>query len=424
MRRLVNGAAKYVYYVSSPDGPVAQVVYNGTTADPQYQLADALGSVTALADSTGKSTRSFFYEPFGARINADGTPFNGGTGDATHGFTGHEHDDDLGLVNMKGRIYDPSQKRFLSPDPVVAGAGNSQSWNPYSYVANNPVNYTDPTGFIYCDRFCQDMIVGSYNEFVGAASAYYEGGIKGLGDYEKGALGRQQAADQEQAAIDKAEAAAEANKRPAKSDSEGSSDAGAEDHDGTPEAIDCEPGSNFCQDHDGTPQAVDTSQAESSCGDWQSGGAGTGLYMQLCSHHIDNESYFTLHWFNYGSEVTIGEVTVYGTTNASPLDPYEFGDAVAISRGEKTFPEQVVRERESDCGGVTVPSGGSGWCAGGYGERDYSTYPPTGFGNVHDGYDAYVEIGVGGGSIHRGVADRPDDAYDPRTNLIDVLSSR
>src|SRR4029453_17782464 len=105
-----------------------------------------------------------------------------------------------------------------------------------------------------------------------------------------------------------------------------------------------EPGSNFCQDHDGTPLAVDTSHAGSSCGDWQSSGAGTGLYVQLCSHHIDNDPYFTLHWFNYGSEVTIGEVTVYGTTNSSPLDEYEPGDSAEIISGDRTYPDHVVRE--------------------------------------------------------------------------------
>jgi RHS repeat-associated protein len=378
--------------------------------------------VTALAGSTGKLTRSFFYEPFGGRVNADGTPSTSGTGDATHGFTGHEHDDDLGLINMKGRIYDPSQKRFLSPDPVVAGAGNSQSWNPYSYVTNNPLNYTDPTGYIYCDASCMwynAQVGADLQEFFDAGEAYQEGGIAGLGRHERdhfiddGDAARHQEADRKAAEE-------EANKRPAKSDGGGSTDAGAEDHDGTPEAIDCEPGSNFCQDHDGTPEAVDSSHAESSCGDWQSSGGGTGLYVQMCSHHIDNDSYVTLHWFNEGPEVTIGEVTVYGTTNSSPLDEEDHTPSGGLF-GPRELPEQVTRERESDCGGVTVPSGGSGWCAGGYGERDHSTYPATGFGDVHDGYQADVEVWVGGGSIHRGVADSPDDVRHPRTLLVDAL---
>ncbi len=63
------------------------------------------------------------------------------------GFTGHRHDDHLGLIDAKGRIFDPVQKRFLTPDPYVADPLSSQSYHRYSYVTNNPLRYTDPTGF-------------------------------------------------------------------------------------------------------------------------------------------------------------------------------------------------------------------------------------------------------------------------------------
>ncbi len=63
------------------------------------------------------------------------------------GFTGQEEDDEAGLVNMRGRIYDPKVGRFLSTDPLVSRPGFAQSWNPYSYVLNSPLNFTDPSGF-------------------------------------------------------------------------------------------------------------------------------------------------------------------------------------------------------------------------------------------------------------------------------------
>jgi RHS repeat-associated protein len=65
----------------------------------------------------------------------------------TVGFTGHESEDEFGLVNMKGRIFDPKLGRFLTTDPLVSHPRFSQSWNPYSYVLNNPLSVTDPTGF-------------------------------------------------------------------------------------------------------------------------------------------------------------------------------------------------------------------------------------------------------------------------------------
>jgi RHS repeat-associated protein len=63
------------------------------------------------------------------------------------GFTGHQHDDDLGLINMRGRIYDPALRRFLTPDPLVAFPLFGQSFNRYAYALNSPLSFTDPTGF-------------------------------------------------------------------------------------------------------------------------------------------------------------------------------------------------------------------------------------------------------------------------------------
>lgn len=64
------------------------------------------------------------------------------------GFTDHEHFDSVGLINMNGRVYDPELGRFMSADPFVQAPYNSQSYNRYSYVFNNPLSYTDPTGYI------------------------------------------------------------------------------------------------------------------------------------------------------------------------------------------------------------------------------------------------------------------------------------
>ncbi len=47
---------------------------------------------------------------------------------------------------MNGRVYDPQIGRFLSADPYIQDPYNTQSYNRYSYVMNNPLKYTDPTG--------------------------------------------------------------------------------------------------------------------------------------------------------------------------------------------------------------------------------------------------------------------------------------
>ena len=78
------------------------------------------------------------------------------------GYTGHQHLDRFGLINMNGRVYDPALARFLSPDPFIANPSNSQNYNRYSYCLNNPLKYTDPSGYhqkpLDCDM--QNPIIG------------------------------------------------------------------------------------------------------------------------------------------------------------------------------------------------------------------------------------------------------------------------
>jgi RHS repeat-associated protein len=88
------------------------------------------------------------YEPFGERRDESAIASPAALPSLSSvGFTGHEADDEVGLINMRGRIYDPRTTRFLTPDPLLQSPLFSQSLNPYSYVNNNPINFTDPSGF-------------------------------------------------------------------------------------------------------------------------------------------------------------------------------------------------------------------------------------------------------------------------------------
>lgn len=72
----------------------------------------------------------------------------------------------IGLYYFRARYYDPSTGRFLQRDPV---------WNPgnlgnqYTFVGNNPVNYTDPTGEI------------AFLPFLGLAGLGLLGGMEATG---------------------------------------------------------------------------------------------------------------------------------------------------------------------------------------------------------------------------------------------------
>ncbi|MEM9424908.1 MAG: DUF5675 family protein, partial [Spirochaetota bacterium] len=62
------------------------------------------------------------------------------------GYTGHEHLQGVELIHMNGRLYDPKLHRFLAPDNYVQDPYNTQNFNRYGYVYNNPLLYTDPSG--------------------------------------------------------------------------------------------------------------------------------------------------------------------------------------------------------------------------------------------------------------------------------------
>jgi RHS repeat-associated protein len=143
------GTVTDVYYIPGPEGVVAQLTVDETTQAEtlEYLHHDNLGSVVAITNSAGALVSRLFYTPFGARADIGGNPISSAGGDVRLGLAELSFDDDLGLIDQRGRIYNPRSRHFLTADPHVTSPLNSQSWNSYSYVVNNPVNLVDPTGF-------------------------------------------------------------------------------------------------------------------------------------------------------------------------------------------------------------------------------------------------------------------------------------
>jgi RHS repeat-associated protein len=87
------------------------------------------------------------------------------------GYPGHKHLDKFNLINMNGRVYDPFVARFLSPDPFVQATDYTQSYNRYSYCLNNPLKYTDPSGYEpNPSDFAGNVWMTSYQHHIGPGS--------------------------------------------------------------------------------------------------------------------------------------------------------------------------------------------------------------------------------------------------------------
>ncbi|HXY99370.1 MAG TPA: RHS repeat-associated core domain-containing protein [Stellaceae bacterium] len=142
------------------DGAMVGVRFN-TISNPlnpvvttRYFHKDHLGSVAVLTDENANVVQRLSYDAWGRQRNPatwadDATGILPEQDQTTRGFTGQEQLADVGLVHMNGRVYDPTLGRFTSADPVVQDPYNAQSLNRYSYVYDNPLAYSDPSGHCF-----------------------------------------------------------------------------------------------------------------------------------------------------------------------------------------------------------------------------------------------------------------------------------
>lgn len=149
----VEGATtKHTYYVGSI--VIKRTLINGslTSESKNYMHKDHQGSTDVITDENGYVVERQSFDAWGKRRQSNNwqdAQFSITSDITSKGYTGHEMDDEFDLVNMKGRIYDPTLGRFMSADPFVQQPANPQNFNRYAYVLNNPLKYTDPSGFFF-----------------------------------------------------------------------------------------------------------------------------------------------------------------------------------------------------------------------------------------------------------------------------------
>ncbi len=141
-----------------------------TNGNVLYYHGDHLGSANVLTDASGVKKELTEYEPFGkiSRSNKLGNSDE----IARYYFTGQKLDDETGLYFYNARYYDPSLGRFITADTLTPNPKNSQAFNHYAYVFNNPLKYTDPSGNFPWIAAIIGAIIGGAS---GGISAYNSG---------------------------------------------------------------------------------------------------------------------------------------------------------------------------------------------------------------------------------------------------------
>ena len=119
----------------------------GNSEEVQYQHTDHQGSVLTVTNKTGDVLEQYFYTAFGKPMKLSGSSIVQAIIPMERGYTGHEMLPGLDIIQMGGRIYDPTLARFMQADPFIQAPSNLQNFNRYSYVLNNPLTYTDPSGY-------------------------------------------------------------------------------------------------------------------------------------------------------------------------------------------------------------------------------------------------------------------------------------
>lgn len=202
MKETAGGVNKEYTYIGGDaySAPVVAVTQGGATTY-YYLLRDYLGNITHQVNTANDVVAEYSFDAWGRRRNPNDWSYNlAGQPElfADRGFTSHEHLPWFNLVNMNGRLYDPVVGRFLSADPIIQDAGNTQNYNRYSYCLNNPLKFTDPSGYQIrkseADAWAESM-TDRYNDFM----LNYGGGSGGGGsltphlDQARKTLDRQQA---------------------------------------------------------------------------------------------------------------------------------------------------------------------------------------------------------------------------------------
>jgi len=133
------GTMKKYYYAGSQ----RVAVQNGMLAPPNYLLGDHLGSTSVTTNSAGNLVAEMLYKPFGE------VRYTSGTTPTQYTYTGqYSNMAEIGLMYYNARWYDPYLNRWAQPDTIIPDPGNPQDWDRYSYVRNNPLKYTDPSGHL------------------------------------------------------------------------------------------------------------------------------------------------------------------------------------------------------------------------------------------------------------------------------------
>jgi RHS repeat-associated protein len=157
-RNQTTDQEKHIIYIEGSPYD-ANIVYlkdfGQSNGSYKFLHKDYIGSILAVSDEAGNKLEQRHYDAWGnfthLKIGTQPVITNKVLISESallidRGYTSHEHFGDVGIIHMNGRLYDPLLRRFLNADENIQDPTNTQNYNKYGYVMNNPMMYNDPNG--------------------------------------------------------------------------------------------------------------------------------------------------------------------------------------------------------------------------------------------------------------------------------------
>lgn len=171
-----TGKEKHILYIGNPYDSDIIYIKNYADANAKYLFLhkDYLGSILAISDEAGNLAEQRHFDAWGNLTN-------GVINIIDRGYTSHEHFAELGIIHMNGRLYEPLQRRFLNADENIQDPYNTQCYNKYGYVTNNPLLFNDPSGEIFglgeglLAAVVMGAIIGTASYMIGVTVAIMNG---------------------------------------------------------------------------------------------------------------------------------------------------------------------------------------------------------------------------------------------------------
>ncbi|AZA81755.1 hypothetical protein C1637_04045 [Chryseobacterium lactis] len=168
----ITGKEKHTIYIGGTPYE-SNIVYlkNYDEANASYRFLhkDYLGSILAISDEAGNKLEQRHFDAWGnfthlqignGPILTDKNSIDNASLLVDRGYTGHEHFAEVGIIHMNGRLYDPLLRRFLNADENIQDPYNTQNYNKYGYVLNNPLMFNDPNGELF--QFAFLAVMGAF----------------------------------------------------------------------------------------------------------------------------------------------------------------------------------------------------------------------------------------------------------------------